>query len=195
MTLSAITLLYLPSFTYFPNTSNKYCPKPVKPRTVLHHSSGTGPGGHVPHVRDRSLRQHFAEATLPCSFPCPFPLTATAANVVSDVPAPFPLPHCSTFVRHPLLTLWATFPPMSVQHSPSTSSVGSRLFPPPHCPTIGSHPSSMLLVTLLPYPYRRAVPILDVVASLSSSRAILMFYSVHPQCCCLVPTAQRLTLG
>ena len=127
MTLSAITLLYLPSFTYFPNTINKYCPKPVKPRTVLHHSSGTGLGGHVPHIRDRSLRQHFAEVMLPCSFPCPFPLTTTAANVVGNVPAPFPPPHCSMFVWRPLLTLWATFPPTSVQHSPSTLSVGSCL--------------------------------------------------------------------
>ena len=148
----------------------------------------------MPHVRDRSLRQHFAEVTLPCSFPRLFPSTTTAANVVGNVPTPFPLPCCLMFVWRPLLTLWATFPPTSVQHSPSTLSVGSHLFPPLHCPMIRSHPSLMLLAMLLPYPYCRAVPILDVVASLPSSHAILMFYSIHPRCCCLVPTTQCLTL-
>ena len=195
MTLSAVTLLYLPSFMYFPNTSNKYCPKPVKPCTVLHHSSSTRPGGHMPHVRDQSLRQHFAEATLPCSFPRPFPSTTTAANVIGDVPAPFLPPCCLMFIQHPLLMLWATFPPTSVQHSPSTLSVGSHLFLPPHCLMIGSHPFLMLLAMLLPYPYHCAVPILDIVASLLLLRTILMFYSIHPRRCCLVPTTQRPTLG
>ena len=169
MTPSAVTPLYLPSFTYFPNTSNKYCPKTVKPCTVLHHSSGTGPGGHVPHIRDWFLRQHCHVASHAHS-----PSTATAANVVSDIPTPFLLPCCPMFTWRPLLTLWATFPPhVCAAFTLNIVSEVPTLFLPPHCPTIRSHPSPMLLAMLLPYPYRRTVAILDVVASLPSSCAPL----------------------